>query len=95
MYCLNVILTVRDSVDIPKVAELLTECGRRSRTEEGCIGYEACHSQSDPSLFILCERWASEADWQAHRDGAAVQEVYLPKVIPLVDRVPHVSTILE
>ena len=30
------------------------------RAEPGCISYEACHSQSDSRVFMLCERWASE-----------------------------------
>ena len=95
MFCINVLLTVKDPADAPRVAELLRECGRRSRQEPGCVSYDAFHSQADPRLFMLIERWESEQAWQTHREGDAVQEIYLPQVIPLVDRVPHISTLLE
>lgn len=95
MYCLNVVLTVRNASDVGMVRSLLTECGRLSRQEPGCIRYEVCHSQNNPQVFILCERWATQADWQEHRKGRAVLELYEPKVLPLVERVPHPSDLLE
>jgi quinol monooxygenase YgiN len=76
------------------VARLLGECGRLSRTEQGCLTYEACHSQNNPRLFMLCERWASEQAWKDHRNERAYLEIYHPQVIPLVERVPHISTLL-
>ena len=36
-----------------------------------------------------------KADWETHRMAKAVQEIYIPKVLPLVDREPHVSTLIE
>jgi quinol monooxygenase YgiN len=95
MFALNVHLTAKSADDVSKVRDLLAECGRRSRQEPGCVSYEVCHSQSDPRFFMLIERWASEQAWQDHRNGDAVQTIYLPQVIPLVDRVPHISTIVE
>ncbi len=95
MFCINVILTVKDEANIDKVRELLTECGRLSRAEPGCVAYEGCHSQSDRKVFMLCERWASEEAWKAHRNERAYQEIYFPQVIPLVERVPHISDLLE
>lgn len=95
MFCINVILTVKDPTKVPKVRELLGECGRQSREEDGCLSYEVCHSQSDPQTFMLCERWESEEAWKLHRTQKAYTEIYHPQVIPLVDRVPHISTIVE
>ncbi len=95
MHCINVLLTVKDPAQIAEVAELLRECGRRSRQEPGCLRFDVFHSQADAKLFLLVEQWESEGAWQVHRQAAAVTEIYLPKVIPLVDRVPHVSTLLE
>ncbi len=95
MFAINVLLTVKNPEDVTRVRELLGECGRRSRAEPGCLLYEVCHSQADPHLFLLVERWESEQAWQEHREGEAVQQVYLPQVIPLVDRVPHISTLVE
>ena len=74
MFALNVVLTVRQEADIERVAQLLTECVRFSREEEGCLMYEACHSQTDPRIFMLCERWASEEAWKAHREQRAYKE---------------------
>lgn len=95
MFHINVLLTVKAAGDVAKVSELLRECGRRSRQEPGCVRYDAFHSQAEPKLFLLVECWESEAAWQAHREAAAVQEIYLPQVIPLVDRAPHISTRLD
>ncbi|MEZ6065954.1 MAG: putative quinol monooxygenase [Planctomycetaceae bacterium] len=95
MFCINVLLTVKDPASIDRVRDLLTECGRLSRAEPDCVSYQAFHSQSDPALFMLVERWESEEAWKLHREREAVQTIYLPQVIPLVDRVPHISTLLE
>ncbi|MCA9056455.1 MAG: antibiotic biosynthesis monooxygenase [Planctomycetaceae bacterium] len=95
MFAINVHLTVKDEADVTTVRDLLAECGRRSREEPGCVRYEVCHSQSNPRLFMLNERWADEQAWKDHKERAAVTEIYLPKVIPLVDRVPHISTLVE
>lgn len=95
MFCINVVLTVKDEANVDTVAGLLTECGRLSRQEAGCVRYEVCHSKGAPRVFMLCERWDSEQAWQEHRNGRAFQQIYQPKVIPLVDRVPHVSDVLE
>lgn len=95
MFCINVLLTVKNAADVPEIEGLLAQCGRLSRAEPGCLRFEIYHSQSDPKVFLLCERWESEAVWQEHRQREAVQTIYLPRVIPKVDRVPHVSTLVE
>ena len=95
MFHINVLLTVKEEADVARVAELLKECGRLSREETGCVRYEAFHSTSEPRVFLLVERWASEETWKTHREGRACKEIYFPQVIPLVDRVPHISTLLE
>ncbi|REJ97562.1 MAG: antibiotic biosynthesis monooxygenase [Planctomycetota bacterium] len=95
MHCLNVILTVKQPDDVDEVAALLTEAGRMSREEPGCLRFEVCHSQADPQIFILCERWESVAAWEAHKEERAFKEIYQPRVLPLVDRVPHPSSLLE
>ncbi|MFG0332698.1 MAG: putative quinol monooxygenase [Maioricimonas sp. JB049] len=95
MFCINVILNVKSEGDVATVRELLAEAGRLSRAEPGCIRFEVCHSQSDPRTFILCERWESEQAWKQHREEKAFTEIYKPQVLPLVERVPHISTLLE
>jgi quinol monooxygenase YgiN len=88
-------LTVKDPANVETVRGLLAECGRLSRTEPGCVRYECYHSTSDPTKFLLAERWADKTAWEAHRTARAYIEVYAPKVIPLVDRQPHPSTLVE
>ncbi len=95
MFCINVILTVKNESQIEKVAGLLTQAGRLSREEPGCESFEVCHSTNDPRVILLCERWESEQAWKNHRERKAYLEIYQPQVIPLVDRVPHICTVLE
>jgi len=95
MFCVNVLLQVKNPADVDEVARLLTEAGRLSRQEPGCLRFEVYHSQSDPNVFLLCERWESEAAWQAHREEKAFREIYQPLVLPKVERTPHISTLVE
>jgi quinol monooxygenase YgiN len=95
MYCLNVMLTVKDENDIDEIRGLLAQAAALSRDEPGCLRFEVYHSQSDPLQFLLCERWESEDAWKQHREERAVREIYQPKVLPKVERVPHVSTLVE
>jgi quinol monooxygenase YgiN len=97
MICANIILTVKEEFasDIDDIGALLTQAGRLSRQEPGCERFEVYHSQSDPRVFMLCERWESQQTLDAHRLAEAYTEIYMPKVRPRVDRVPHVSTLLE
>jgi quinol monooxygenase YgiN len=95
MICLNIWLTVKDSAHIEQVRALLAEQGRLSRQEPGCLRFEVYHSQSDPRVFTLCERWESQPALDKHREAKAYTTVYKPQVLPLVDRVPHPSTLVE
>ncbi|MGE5193456.1 MAG: putative quinol monooxygenase [Deltaproteobacteria bacterium] len=95
MYCLNVWLTVKDAANVETVRKLLVEQVHLSRAEPGCLRFEVYHSEADPRRFLLVERWAQKANWEMHRTAKAVQEIYIPKVLPLVDREPHVSTLVE
>ena len=95
MLYLNILLTVKDVADVPKVKELLTEAGKLSRTEPGCVRFEAYHSNNDAARFFLFERWESQAALDEHRKGQAYTTIYQPQVLPLVTREPHPSTLLE
>jgi quinol monooxygenase YgiN len=41
--------------------------------EPGCLRYELQQSLDDAHVLILVEQWASESEWQAHMQGAAMQ----------------------
>jgi len=94
MFATNVILTVKNEADIVQVGEFLRRCGQLSREETGCLLYDVCHSQTDPRVYMLIERWETKASWEVHRTAEAYTTIYQPKVIPLVDRTAHVSDIL-
>ena len=95
MICLNVILTVKDPNDVDEIRGLLTEQGKLSRQEPGCARFEVYHSTADPKVFILNERWESQAALDVHRQAKAYTEIYQPQVIPKVDRVPHPANLVE
>lgn len=44
---------------------------RRSRAEPGCIEYVIAADPVDPGRAVLFERWASQADLDAHLAGLA------------------------
>ena len=94
MLYFNIWLTVKDRDDIEKVRELLVEQCRRSRQEPGCSRFDVYHSTTDDTRFLLNEHWESQADVDAHRKAYAYTNVYQPKVLPLVSREPHPSTLL-
>lgn len=91
----NIILTVNDEADVPEIEGLLAEQGRLSRAEPGCARFEVYHSQSDPKVFLLIERWESSETLDAHRLAKAYTEIYKPQVLPKATRVAHVSTPVE
>ncbi len=95
MFAINVILTVKDDASVSKVGQLLTEAGQLSREEPGCQTFEVCHSQNDSRIYMLIERWDSKEAWEIHKTAKAFTEIYQPQVLPLVDREPHFSDILE
>ena len=95
MIYVNIILTVKDPNDVGEIQSLLSEQGRLSRQEPGCMRFEVYHSQNDPKIFVLNEHWADQAAIDAHRKAAAYTTIYQPKVLPRVDRVPHPSTLID
>jgi len=91
----NIILTVKDEGDIAEIRSLLSEQRRQSLLEPGCERFEVYQSQADAKVFILVERWASQQALDDHRLAKAYNEIYKPKVLPRVDRVPHLCTLVE
>ena len=90
----NVMLTVNNVSDVDRVKTLLAEQARLSCEEPGCVRFEVYHSQADVQQFLLIEQWQTQADLNRHREAKAFIELYIPKVIPLVSRVPHPSDLL-
>jgi quinol monooxygenase YgiN len=95
MIDVTVVLSARDIVSVPKLRELLARQVNLSRQEPGCVRFEAFESQTVPGTFILIERWESQAALETHRTATGFTTVYAPQVLPLVDRVAHVCTVLQ
>lgn len=58
-------------------AELIaaqTRLVHATRQAPGCIRYDLHASTTEPDLVLFVEAWASEAHWQAHMRGVAIQE---------------------
>ncbi len=91
----NVFLTVKDPNDVAEIKELLKEQRRLSLQEPGCERFEVYHSTANPQAFILIERWIDQAALDEHRKAFAYTTVYAPKVIPKVDRTPHLCELVE
>tara|TARA_R110002095_G_scaffold175783_1_gene153257 strand:+ start:2805 stop:3095 length:291 start_codon:yes stop_codon:yes gene_type:complete len=89
MFCLNVILTLKDASDAEEIQGLLTEACRLSRTEPGCLRFDVYQSEGDQPTFVLVEHWASEDAWKTHREAKAYCEIYQPQILPRVERVPY------
>ncbi len=90
----NVVLTVKHTTDIEKVGALLRQHADLSRVEPGCERFEVYQSNEHPHIFFLIERWSSEEAMAVHKEAHAVQTIYFPQVIPLVERTPHPSTLI-
>lgn len=95
MLCFHVVLTAKDPADVPRIRDLLTAAMRKSRTEPGCLQFDVYHSTAEPRRFTLVEHWASPEALDAHRLAEAYTTIYKPHVLPLVDREPHPSDLLE
>lgn len=95
MYHLNVWLTVKDAGNVTAIRERLATASKMSREEPGCERFEVYQSQADERRFLLLEWWESKAAWETHRQNRAVTEIYVPQVLPFVDREPHPSMLVE
>lgn len=92
MFHIVVLLQLKDKKDKEFVGECLKKVSAVTLAEEPCCRkLDVFESESDPRTFILCEEWDRQEDWLEHREKKAYKEIYLPKVIPLVERIPHIS----
>jgi quinol monooxygenase YgiN len=95
MIYVNVLLTVKDEADVGEIQDLLKQQCKLSREEPGCLRFEVYHSQSNARVFILVERWENQAALDVHRTATAYTTIYQPRVLPKVDRTPHLSNLVE
>ncbi len=94
MLYINVWLKVKDPSQVSVVRDLLTRHGALSRQEPGCARFEVYQSDNDATRFLLIERWESKEAIDAHRLAPGYTTIYVPQVLPLVEREPHPSTLV-
>lgn len=90
----NVISTLKKESEAESVKADLTLLATASLLEPGCHRFEVHHSQSDLKVFFLIEQWETQKLLDLHREADAFQDIYIPRVIPLVDRQPHPSDLI-
>lgn len=92
MFHIIVVLELKNSKDKDFVAQCLKQVSDITLAEEPCCKkLDVFESESQPGTFILCEEWERQEDWIEHREKRAFKEIYLPRVLPLVERTPHIS----
>lgn len=91
---LVVMLTARDPGSLGELRELLATQVGMSRQEPGCERFEVLESELPAGTFIVVERWSSAAALERHRQAQAITTVYVPKILPLVERVLHRCSVL-
>ncbi len=94
MIYLNVILTVKDTADIPFVRATMTELGHLAKQDPGCVRFEVYQSQADTRVFFLNEMWETAASLDGHRQTQAFTETYMKTVVPKLERAPHPCDLL-
>jgi quinol monooxygenase YgiN len=95
MICLNVLLMAKDLAEVPTIREYLAQAMRKSRTEPGCLRFDAYHSNGEPRRFVLVEHWASQEALDQHRLAEAYNTIYKPYVMPLIEREGGPATLLD
>jgi quinol monooxygenase YgiN len=50
------------------LADAISEVGRETRAEPGCISYRACRALGDPRLFFIHSGWSDEAAFDRHAE---------------------------
>jgi quinol monooxygenase YgiN len=91
VFDLIVALTVTDPAEVPAVVDALVRMRPLCLAEPGCVSWEALHSTAEPTKFTLVERWATRELWEAHGELSAIQDVYVPDIVPRVSREIHPS----
>ena len=91
----NVLLRIKDREHVDEVLELMRECTELVHQEPGFIRFEVYQSTADECLLFLMERWESQEALDRHREARAFKEIYVPRVLPLAEREPHISNLIS
>ena len=70
MNYLTVIAKIKSHSDKTEfVFENLINIIEPTRKEKGCIDYDLCRDNDDPSIFLFYENWESSNDLDAHMES--------------------------
>lgn len=70
MNYLTVIAKIKSHSDKTEfVLENLINMIEPTRKEKGCIDYDLCRDNDDPSIFLFYENWESSNDLDAHMES--------------------------
>jgi quinol monooxygenase YgiN len=86
MFYLIVVLSPKSLADAASVETALLRMTPLCQSEEGCVQWHAYRPNDGSGRFILVEHWETEALWRAHGDGMAIQTIYVPDIVPRVER---------
>jgi quinol monooxygenase YgiN len=70
------------AAELPGILELLPELAEKTRSEDGNVFYEIYRSESEPTEFVLRERYVDDEAAQAHRNSEHYQRIVAGKIIP-------------
>jgi quinol monooxygenase YgiN len=82
-------IRVRVAAEIAHVQDALARMRVVCLSEPGCLVWEAYQSHETPERFFLVEHWASKLLWEAHGEMSAIQDIYLPEILPRINREIH------
>ena len=94
MFHLIVTIVAKTPADAAPVADALARMRPLCLAEPGCVQWEAYQSQEAAGKFVLVEHWLTREHWVAHDALTAIQDIYLPEILPRVTREIHPSQLL-
>lgn len=71
---------------IGQVTSLLRELAEASRNESANLSYDYFQSVDHPAHFVILERYASAAGFEAHRQQAHFRDIGRAQIMPLLER---------
>ena len=91
MFHLIVTIQAKTAADAAPVADALARMRPLCLAEPGCVQWEAYQSEEAEGRFVLVEHWQTREHWEAHGDLPAIQQIYLPEILPRITREVHPS----
>lgn len=67
-----------------EVAALLARHTAATRAEPGCLDFTALRGVEDPDSFVLYERYASQATFEAHQASPHFRGIAVARIRPLL-----------